>query len=235
MASDADLYRRGNETLVPSWEAYARGTPGAAVMRLPGVTAAVFPAEPERFVYNNALLERPRRRRSNGDHVCGGRGHALRRLGARERDGAAQRSRAARLPAQPGDAREAMVLEDVRLPRPRVELGSVDWDEYLRIFGLPPGLLSSADRSAFRVLVARLDGENVATAMAFDHGSDTGIYNVGTLERARRRALGTALTALHVADATARMNTASFEQLDQRRELFSCPAPGAVVVRQPVP
>ena len=51
---------------------------------------------------------------------------------------------------------------------------------------------------------ARLDGENVATAMAFDLGSDCGIYNVGTLGHARRRGLGTALTALHVHDALAR-------------------------------
>ena len=66
-----------------------------------------------------------------------------------------------------------MALEDVRLPRPQLDLGSVEWGGYLRIFGLSPGLLSRADRTAFRVLVARLDDENVATAMAFDHGSDT--------------------------------------------------------------
>ena len=56
--SDADLYRRGAETLVASWEAYARGSHGAAVIRSPGVATAVFPNEPERGVYNNALLER---------------------------------------------------------------------------------------------------------------------------------------------------------------------------------
>ena len=45
------------------------------------------------------------------------------------------------------------------------------------------GLLSGADQAAFHVLVARLGGENVATAMAFDHGSDCGVFNVTTLER----------------------------------------------------
>ena len=56
--TDAELYRRGRDTLLASWEAYACGAVGAAVKRLPGVTVAVFPDEPERAVYNNALLHR---------------------------------------------------------------------------------------------------------------------------------------------------------------------------------
>src|SRR6266487_2240603 len=56
--SDADLYRRGAQTLLASWEKYARGATGAVVRRSPGVATAVFPNEPERAVYNNALLER---------------------------------------------------------------------------------------------------------------------------------------------------------------------------------
>jgi hypothetical protein len=38
-----------------------------------------------------------------------------------------------------------------------------------------------------------LASENVATAMAFDHNGDYGVFNVSTLEAARRRGLGTAL------------------------------------------
>src|SRR5213596_2206063 len=56
--TDADLYRRGAETLVASWREYARGANGAAVRRLPGVVVAVFPDGPERVVYNNALIAR---------------------------------------------------------------------------------------------------------------------------------------------------------------------------------
>lgn len=40
-------------------------------------------------------------------------------------------------------------------------------------------------------MVARLDCDNVATAMAFDHGSDCGSDNVETLEQPRRRGLRT--------------------------------------------
>ena len=57
--SDTDLYSRGTETLLASWEQYARGASTAAVQRLAGVAAPpVFANEPERSVYNNAVLER---------------------------------------------------------------------------------------------------------------------------------------------------------------------------------
>src|SRR3954453_23840523 len=56
--SGAELSHRGAKTLLGSWAAIARGSPGAAIVRRPGVAAAVFPAGPERSIYNNALLER---------------------------------------------------------------------------------------------------------------------------------------------------------------------------------
>jgi ribosomal protein S18 acetylase RimI-like enzyme len=115
-----------------------------------------------------------------------------------------------------------MALSDIRLPRPEIELAPPDWFEYLRILGVPPGLLSDVDQSAFHVLVARLDGESVATAMAFDLGDDCGIYNVSTLERARRRGLGTALTALHAHDAVARgCRTASLQSTEMAERVYT--------------
>jgi hypothetical protein len=69
---------------------------------------------------------------------------------------------------------------------------------------VPSGYLAQVDQQAFHVLIGRLDGENVATAMAFDHGGDCGIYNVTTQEHAHRRGLGAALTLLHLHDARAR-------------------------------
>ena len=57
-ASDNDLYIHGVATLLASWEEYARGSPGASLNRRDGVAAAVFPSEPERGIYNNALLDR---------------------------------------------------------------------------------------------------------------------------------------------------------------------------------
>jgi predicted GNAT family acetyltransferase len=71
-------------------------------------------------------------------------------------------------------------------------------------------------------VVARVDGENVATAMAFDHGSDCGIYNVTTLEHARRRGLGTALTTVQLHDALARgCQTASLQSTPMAERLYA--------------
>ncbi|MGZ6708770.1 MAG: GNAT family N-acetyltransferase, partial [Solirubrobacteraceae bacterium] len=68
----------------------------------------------------------------------------------------------------------------------------------------------------------RLDGGSVATAMAFDHGGDCGIYNVTTLEHARRRGLGTALTALHLHDALARgCRTASLQSTEMAERAYA--------------
>jgi GNAT superfamily N-acetyltransferase len=97
-----------------------------------------------------------------------------------------------------------MALDDIRVAQTRVDLAATAWADYLRIFGLPPGLLGGGDHAAFQVAVAQLKGDRVATAMAFDHRCDRGIYNVGTLRRARRRGLATALTAYLLHDARRR-------------------------------
>jgi len=115
-----------------------------------------------------------------------------------------------------------LALDDIRLPRPEIELGPPDWSEYLRILGVPPGFLDGADHGAFHVLVARLNGANVATAMAFDLAGDRGIYNVTTEQHARRRGLGTALTALHLHDALARgCRTASLQSTEMAERLYA--------------
>jgi GNAT superfamily N-acetyltransferase len=118
-----------------------------------------------------------------------------------------------------------MALDDICLPRPQIQLGPADWLEYLRILGVPQGLLRSADHAAFHVLVARLDGQDVAAAMASDHGGDCGIYNVTTLERARRRGLGTALTAVHLHDALAwGCQTASLQSTQMAERVYAAVA-----------
>ena len=229
VVTDTDLYVRGAETLLASWDEYARWATGAAVRRSPGVAAAVFPNEPERAVYNNALLER--------DLAATERAQALDAMEAAY--AAAGVTRFAAWVHESDEAMRAdlerrgytldestramgMALDDIRLPRPEIELGPPDWFEHLRIIGVPPGLLSGADHAAFHVSVARLDGDNVATAMAFDRGGDCGIYNAGTLERARRRGLGTALTALHLHDALARgCQTASLQSTEIAEHVYA--------------
>jgi predicted GNAT family acetyltransferase len=71
-------------------------------------------------------------------------------------------------------------------------------------------------------LTTRLAGENVATAMAFDHDGDCGVFNVSTLEAARGRGLGTALTAHQVHDAVARgCSTASLQSTGMAEGIYA--------------
>jgi ribosomal protein S18 acetylase RimI-like enzyme len=207
----ADLYRSGSQTLLASWEAYARGADGAAVIRAPGVAAAVFPRAPERAVYNNALLDR--------DLAPGERAEAIDAMEAayaaaavdrfaawvHESDGALRADLEARGYTLDTTTRAmGMALDDLRLAPPELELDAPEWPAYvawLESVGVPPGVLAGADPREFHLLIAR---GAVATALAFDFGDDCGIYNVGTLEHARRRGLGTALTARLLHDARAR-------------------------------
>jgi ribosomal protein S18 acetylase RimI-like enzyme len=229
MLTDVELYRRGVDTLLASWEEYARGARDAAVHRRPGVASAVFASEPERAVYNNALLDRdmPAAERADAlDAMEAAYATAgVRRFAAwvHESD-EAMRTDLERRGYRLDESTRAMgmALDDIHLPRPEPELGPPDWFEYLRIIGVPPGFLRGADHVAFHVLVAQFAGENVATAMAFDHRRDCGIYNLTTLERARRRGLGTALTALHSHDALARgCQTASLQSTEIAEHVYT--------------
>lgn len=228
MWNDADLYRRGTETLLASWEEYARGASGASLWRSPGVAAAVFPNEPERAVYNNAVLQpvlsSPERADAIDAMETAYAAAGVTRFAAwvHESDQATRADLERRGYSLDTWTRAmGMSLGDIRLLRPDIELGPADWSEYLHMLGLPPGFLSGADHAAYHVLVARLRGENVATAMAFDLARDCGIYNVTTSERARRRGLGTALTAIHLHDALARgCETASLQSTEMAERIY---------------
>jgi ribosomal protein S18 acetylase RimI-like enzyme len=227
--TDADLYLRGAATLLASWEAYARGATGAALRRMPGVATAVFPNEPERGVYNNALLDRglPAGERADAldamERAYAAAGVTRFAAWVHESD-APMRADVERrgYTLDTSTLAMGMALDEIRLPRPEIELAPPDWFEYLRIVGVPPDFLAQADPAEYRVLLARLDGENVATAMAFDLDGDAGIYNVGTLEHARRRGLGTGLTALLLHDARARgCRTASLQSTPMAERLYA--------------
>jgi ribosomal protein S18 acetylase RimI-like enzyme len=223
------LYLRNVGTLLASWEEYARGATGAAVQRLPGVATAVFPNEPERSVYNNALLDAGRsaadRDQALAEMEAAYAEAGVSRFAAWVHEGdVAMRTDLLRRGYTFAETTRAMgmSLDDIRLPRPAIELGPPDWSEYLRIIEGPPDLLAAADHGAFHVLVVRLHGENVAAGMAFDHEQDCGIYNVGTLEHVRRRGLGTALTALLVHGARDRgCRTASLQATAMAEHVYA--------------
>ena len=232
VVSHADLYLRGAETLVVSWEEYARGARDAAVLRVPGVAVAVFPDGPERSVYNNALLERDLMEPERADaldameaaYAAAGVSHFA--AWVHESDKAMHRELERRgYTLEESTRAMGMALDDVCLPQPEIELAPAGWSDYLRFLerlGGPPGLLIGTDPTAFNVLVARVAGEIVAAAIALDVGGDCGIYNVGTLEHARRRGLGTALTALHVRRAVSRgCRTATLQATEMAERIYA--------------
>jgi ribosomal protein S18 acetylase RimI-like enzyme len=193
----------------------------------------VFPREPERAIYNNALLERhlaPAERAAAVDAMEAAYAAAgVTRFAAwtHESDHGVRAALEARGYALDTTTR-AMgmdLAEDLRVPRPDMALERADWSAYLRYldrFGFPAGLLAGVDPGAFELLLATRDGESVATALAFDADGDRGIYNVGTLEHARRRGLGTALTALLVHDALARgCRTASLQSTEMAERIYA--------------
>lgn len=226
-----DLYERGAATLLAAWEEHARGASGASVRRHWGVAVAVFPDGPERAVYNNALLDRdlePAARRAALDALAGtykSAGITDFAAWVHESDHAMRHDLQRRgYTVRESTRAMGMSLADIRVPRPDLDLAPPDWDwaEYVRLVGVPPGFLARADKDAYRILIARLDGANVATAMAFDHDGDRGIYNVGTAERARRRGLGTGLTALLVHDARdGGLRTASLQSTPMAEHVYT--------------
>ena len=229
MPSDDELYRRGAATLAASWEAYARGAAGAALRRLPGVAAAVFPRGPERGVYNNALLSRDLAAADRARAVAAMEGaYAAAGVGrfaawVHESD-AGMRAALERRGYVVDTATRAMgmALDGTLPPRPEVDLAQLSWAGYLRAFGLPDGLLAGADHAALHVRTARRAGEPVATALGFDHAGDCGVYNVTTLEGARRRGLGRSLTVLHLHDAVARgCRTASLQATPMAERMYA--------------
>jgi GNAT superfamily N-acetyltransferase len=230
--SDSDLYLRGAATLRASWEAYARGSAGAALVRCDGVAAGVFPREPERSVYNNALLDRdlgPAERAAAVDAMraayasAGVDRHAA---WVHESDEAMRAELGSRgYTVEESTRAMGMALHDGAPARPDVEFEELHWAaylEYLLAVGVPAGLLSGADPSAFHTLGAWRGGALVATAIAFDHDGDSGVFNMSTIETARRQGLGAALTARQVHDAAARgCSTATLQSTPMAERVYA--------------
>jgi hypothetical protein len=152
--TDSNLYRRGAATLIASWEEYARGAAAAAVQRLPAVAIAVFPNEPERGVYNNALLERDlaAAERENAldamEAAYASAGVERFAVWAHETD-LALRTDLERRGYTLDTATRAMglSLDGMRVPRPALDLAPPDWFEYLRIVGVAPAPSASTRQS----------------------------------------------------------------------------------------
>jgi ribosomal protein S18 acetylase RimI-like enzyme len=227
--TDSDLYSRGAATLLAAWEEDARGARGASLERFPGVAAAVFPHQPERTFFNNALLARgltSLERQAALDAIEAAYAAAgVDRFAAwvHESDRVMQTDLERRGYRFDTTTRAmGMTLADARLDKSRIDLAPPDWNEHLRVNELPTDFLARADPAAYRIAIARLDGESVATAIAFQLDGDCGIYNVGTLEHARRRGLASGVTSALLLDALERgCTTASLQATPLAERLYA--------------
>jgi ribosomal protein S18 acetylase RimI-like enzyme len=223
----SDLLTRGDETALACWAAIARDVPGAAVVRRPGAGIAVFPEGLERAVYNNAILGRgldgPGRRAAvdavEAEYAAAG----IDRYAAWTHESEpAMRVELERRGYRLAETTRAMGRPLAGLEPPAIDRAPSDWQENLRILGLPPGLLAGVDPAAFHLVIARHDGAGAATGMAFDHDGDTGIYNVTTLPHARRRGLGRAVTEQLLHDARARgCRTATLQSTELAERVYA--------------
>ena len=221
-STDSDLYRRGHATLLASWDEYAQGSAGAEVQRREGVAVAAFPNEPERSIYNNAVFDLrlgPGERGTAIDAMESVYGEAgIHRYAAWAHD--SDSPLRVELAARGYRLKEAtrvmgISLDETQYGATQIECEPLDWLrylQYLRSEGLPTGLLRDTDPNAFCALGVRVDGQDVATALAFDHDGDCGVFNMGTLGAFRRRGFATALLARHLQDAGERgCTTASLQ------------------------
>lgn len=215
--SDAELYERSLATLVESWRYLASGSPGAEVIEIEGAAIAAFVHSPDREFLNNTVLAR-------GGGEVGTRLDAARRAYAargveryavwvhESEPEVAAAIRARGYSYDSSTRTMAMAIEELRPPdTSALELVEAGLPEFWRINEVP-GIFPELSAAPAHVYVAALDGENVSTLMALDHEGDCGIYMVGTVPAARRRGLGTALTAHAVAAARERgCTTASLQ------------------------
>ena len=85
-----------------------------------------------------------------------------------------------------------------------------------------PGCWPTPTRPTSTWSIGRRDGEAVATGMAYDHDGDCGIYNVATLEPARRQGLGGGVVEMLVHDAATRgCTTATLQSTEMARGVYA--------------
>ena len=227
--SDAELYTRSAATLVASWGEYARGAPGAALRLIRGAAVGVFPHEPERSIYNNALLD-CRFGEADRDATLDAIADLYAKAGVdkyavwvHESDSSTVDFLAARgFRVEESTRVMGMDLNELGPRAVTVEMAPPEWAEYVRILRLRPDYLRHVDPAAFHLAIGRLGGEGVAAAMAFDHDGDCGIFNVTTREHARRQGLGTALTTWLMHQARSRgCSTASLQSTSAGERLYT--------------
>jgi GNAT superfamily N-acetyltransferase len=192
-------------------------SPGARVLELDGVQAAVVPAAPQRSVVNSVVYEdagalrRSLTRLADAYEDAGVRAWTVwAPAGDREAAGALEEAGHV-LDASP----EAMACETAHVAPPEAppelsfeiepaEVGRINDRSYPFGDDSFARALERLSGDGLHLYGARLDGEPVATVVTCEHDGDCGVELVATVPEARGRGLATALLRRAVADARER-------------------------------
>lgn len=196
-------------------EAMVEAADGASLYRRDGIIAEIFPAVPERSVFNSVFYGEPAALIGCLDEVAAAYEDAGVRawtVWAPEADAeaaAALEAAGHKLDAKPHDM--AAALSEVREPEPEAEESireDYDLATMARLnevaYGYPPGEfgpVEQAPMSDLRVYFADLDGEAVSTLGIWARGGDALVAWVATLPEARGPGISTRLLARALADA----------------------------------
>jgi ribosomal protein S18 acetylase RimI-like enzyme len=205
-----DLVRSSMPTF---WRLLAEST-GGRVWERDGVTAAILPGSPKRSFFNSVLYEEPESLiASIGelDEVYAAEGVEAWTVWVPEADTSvaqALEDAGHRLDAKPRAM--AMPIGGLRAPDPDPELEIREEPDFELVsslnevaYGFAPGEfpVMQGDLSALRTYLGSIDGETLACAGAFTHGSDCEIVYVAVLPEGRGRGISGRLTARAIADA----------------------------------
>jgi GNAT superfamily N-acetyltransferase len=212
-ADDAAWLQLVRASMPPFWAVLAESM-GGRVWERDGLTAGIVPGSPKRSFFNSVLYDDPEAMVASIDEladVYAEAGVEAWTVWVPEADTAvAQALEAAghRLDATPRAM--AMPIGGLRAPEPDPELEIREEPDRELVsslnevaYGFAPGEfpVMRGDLSALRTYLGSIDGETVACAGAFTHGSDCEIVFVAVLPEGRGRGISGRLMARALADA----------------------------------
>jgi GNAT superfamily N-acetyltransferase len=223
-----ELFDRSIATLIQSWLYLASGSPGAEVIETESAAIAIFVHSPDREFLNNTVLARglddlgPTLEAVEGAYAS--RGVVRYAIWVHESEATVAHEVESRGYGYDSSTRTmAMPITDLRA---EVDTSILDLIEpmperFWRLDGLD-GFAPNLSAEGAHFYVCRLDGEDAAMLMAFDHGGDCGIYMVGTQPAARRRGLATALSAYAIEQARERgCTTTSLQSTEMAESVYA--------------
>ena len=213
-ADDAAWLQLVRDSMPPFWRMLAEST-GGGVWEGNGVSAAIVPGSPKRSFFNTVLYTDAAAMIDSIDGLAAAYAEAeieAWTVWVPEADGeVAEALEAAghRLDATPRAM--AMPIGDLRAPEPDPQLQIREEPDYELLctinevaYGFAPGEfpVMQGEIPALRSYLGSIDGETVACAGAFTHGSDCEIVFVAVLPEGRGRGISGRLTARALADAS---------------------------------